>query len=272
MANHLKSKGSECNIATNTDDDDTTTGQGNCNGTRTDGAAYQVAWLATNPTGTGDPDFLVIGDMNAYGREDPIIQYINAGYTDLANAFGGSEAYSYIFDGQSGYLDHALASSTLTSQVVSASDWHINADEPAVIDYNTEFNPSGYYAPNQYRAADHDPVLITLGLCPAAAIPSGVGIAIDTVVNGVDLTWAAAQNAAAYQIWRWTTPYFTPNRFTDAPLNTDTASPYPDGNVLYEPNSSYYYQVAAVSACGLPSSLVGLHTVGKFEFALVHGQ
>lgn len=272
VANHLKSKGSECNTATNTNDDDMTTGQGNCNGTRTDGAAYQVTWLATDPTGTGDPDFLVIGDMNAYAKEDPITQYLNAGYTDLANAFGGSAAYSYIFDGQSGYLDHALASSTLTTQVVSASDWHINADEPAVIDYNTEFNPAGYYAPNQYRAADHDPVLITLGLCPAAAVPSGVGIAINAAVNGVDLTWAAAQNAASYQIWRRTTPYFTPNRFMDAPLNTDTASPYPDGNVLNEPNISYYYQVAAVSACGLPSSLIGLHTVGKFEFGLVRGQ
>lgn len=162
-ANHLKSKGSSCGAG----DDDTTTGQGNCNGTRTDAAYYQVnTWLPADPTGAGDPDFLVIGDMNAYAKEDPISQYLNAGYTNLTGQYDGSTAYSYIFDGQSGYLDHALSNSSLTSQVAGASHWHINADEPAVIDYNTEFNPSGYYAPNQYRSADHDPALVGLGLYP----------------------------------------------------------------------------------------------------------
>ena len=43
----------------------------------------------------------------------------------------GPDAYSYVFDGQWGYLDYALASSSLTSQVDGVGEWHINADEPA---------------------------------------------------------------------------------------------------------------------------------------------
>ena len=31
-----------------------------------------VDWLATDPTGSGDADFLIIGDLNSYDKEDPI--------------------------------------------------------------------------------------------------------------------------------------------------------------------------------------------------------
>ena len=52
--NHLKSKGSAC---TDVSDPDAGDGQGNCNGTRTKAAQALVDWLATDPTGSGDPDF-----------------------------------------------------------------------------------------------------------------------------------------------------------------------------------------------------------------------
>ncbi len=105
VVNHLKSKGSGCGAG----DDDTTTGQGNCNGTRTLAAQALADWLATDPTGSGDPDVLIIGDMNSYAKEDPIVALQNAGYTDMVAAFGAPNAYGYVFDGQLGYLDHALA-------------------------------------------------------------------------------------------------------------------------------------------------------------------
>jgi uncharacterized protein len=76
VVNHLKSKGSDCNAV---GDPDTGDGQGNCNGTRTDAAEALVDWLATDPTGSGDPDVLVIGDMNAYAKEDPIAVFEGAG-------------------------------------------------------------------------------------------------------------------------------------------------------------------------------------------------
>ena len=40
-------------------------------------------WLATDPTGSGDADVLIIGDLNSYAKEDPIVALQDAGYTDL---------------------------------------------------------------------------------------------------------------------------------------------------------------------------------------------
>ncbi|MGB8981823.1 MAG: ExeM/NucH family extracellular endonuclease [Anaerolineales bacterium] len=173
VVNHLKSKGSDCN---DVGDPDTGDGQGNCNLTRAAAAQALVDWLATDPTGSGDPDFIIMGDLNSYAQEDPI-DAIKAGpddvagtaddYTNLIAQFQGTYAYSYVFDGQSGYLDHALSSASLTSQVTGATEWHINADEPDLLDYDTSFKPpaqEAIYEPNAYRSSDHDPVLVGLGL------------------------------------------------------------------------------------------------------------
>lgn len=121
-------------------------------------------WLAGDPTGSGDPDFLLIGDMNSYTFEDPITTFTSGGFTNLVRTFGGLGAYSYVFNGESGYLDHALATASLAAQVTSATDWHINPDEPVVLDYNTEFKTTNqittFYDPGPYRSSDHDPVVI----------------------------------------------------------------------------------------------------------------
>src|SRR5687767_4236361 len=92
VVNHLKSKGSDCNIV---GDPDVGDGQGNCNKTRTAAAAALAAWLATDPTASGDPDFLIIGDLNSYTFEDPITTLTSSGYSNLVRQFGGLTAYSY---------------------------------------------------------------------------------------------------------------------------------------------------------------------------------
>jgi predicted extracellular nuclease len=170
--NHLKSKGSACGAG----DDDTTNGQGNCNGSRASAAAALVDWLQSDPTGSGDRDYLILGDLNSYAQEQPI-DIIKAGsdgtvgtaddYTNLIAKYQGTYAHSYVFDGQAGYLDHALASQTLVGQVTGATDWHINSDEPDIVDYDTSFkSPSqeATYQPNAYRSSDHDPVIVGLDL------------------------------------------------------------------------------------------------------------
>jgi predicted extracellular nuclease len=162
---HLKSKGSSC---ADVNDPDTGDGQGNCNKTRTNAARALTGWLATDPTQSGDADFLILGDMNAYAKEDPLTVFKNAGYTDLIDAhIGAGRAYTFVFAGQAGYLDHALASESLTGQVTGITLWHINADEPRALDYNTEFKSAGQinrlYKPDVYRASDHDPVIVHIG-------------------------------------------------------------------------------------------------------------
>ncbi len=99
-----------------------------------------MSWLATDPTGTGDPDILLVGDYNSYAMEDPITAIKNAGYTNLIASLLGPDAYSYVFDGQWGYLDHALASASMTSLRSPASASTTSTPTSRrVLDYNTDF-------------------------------------------------------------------------------------------------------------------------------------
>ena len=187
--NHFKSKGSGCE---DVGDPDTGDGQGNCNVTRTHAALALVNWLATDPTGSGDPDFLIVGDLNAHAKEDPITTIRDAGYTDLIRSFVGADAYSFAFNGESGYLDHALASPSLVPQVTGAAEWHINSDEPVVLDYNVEFKSPNQvntlYAANAFRCSDHDPLIVGLSLnappVAGAGGPYSVSAGGTVVVNG----------------------------------------------------------------------------------------
>jgi len=179
--NHFKSKGSDCN---DVGDPDIGDGQGNCNLTRKAAAEALVDWLATDPTGSGDNDFLIIGDLNAYDKEDPI-DAVKAGpddivgtaddYEDAILSFQGEEAYSYLFDGQLGYLDQALVSAGLKNKVTGVTIWHINADEPDLIDYDMSFKQDAQdaiYAQDAYRSSDHDPVIIGLNVCDDEVPPT----------------------------------------------------------------------------------------------------
>lgn len=169
---HLKSKGSDC---LDVNDPDMGDGQGNCNLTRTAAATAIAAWLASDPTNSGDSDHLLIGDLNAYAKEDPITTLEAAGFINLLRDQHGDSAYSYVFEGQAGYLDYALANSSLHAQVRDTSEWHINADEPRVLDYNEEFKTSAQivdlYSPEAWRSSDHDPLLVQLNLDSALPPP-----------------------------------------------------------------------------------------------------
>jgi predicted extracellular nuclease len=164
--NHLKSKGSVC------DDPDSLNGSGNCDVVRTNAAKELADWLHTDPTGTGDPDVVLVGDYNSYAMEAPVKTLEDAGYTNLIRQRIGADAYSYVFDGQWGYLDYAFGSASVQPQVAGVYEWHINSDEPSVLDYNTDFKTpnlqSTLYAPDQFRISDHDPVIVDLALTPAA--------------------------------------------------------------------------------------------------------
>ncbi|NOT43687.1 MAG: ExeM/NucH family extracellular endonuclease [Acidobacteria bacterium] len=185
--NHLKSKGSACDVP------DAGDGQGECNVVRTTSAGLLAAWLAGDPTHTGDTDALVMGDLNAYGREDPVVALEDAGFTNLAPLFPVPGSFSYVFDGQWGSLDHALAAASLLPQVTAVHHWLINADEPSVLDYNTNFKSAGQqvtlFAADRFRASDHNPLLIDLALtaerCDADA---------DGDVDAADLSAIRAAN------------------------------------------------------------------------------
>jgi len=166
--NHFKSKGSCPSTDPQEDpDQDQGDGQGCWNANRTEAAEALRDWLASDPTGVGDTDHLVIGDLNSYALEDPIRVFVDAGYVDVALRTD-PDTYSYVFNGQWGSLDYALASPSLAPQVSAAAPYPINADEPGVLDYNVEFKSPGQvvslFAPDEFRTSDHDPILIGLDL------------------------------------------------------------------------------------------------------------
>ncbi|OLR92038.1 hypothetical protein BJP25_24500 [Actinokineospora bangkokensis] len=172
VANHFKSKGSCPTSGPDTDQGD---GQSCWNARRTQQAQELASWIgATVVPGAGDPDVLIVGDLNSYAGEDPIAALESAGYTNLAKKYQGNDTYSYVFDGQWGYLDHTLASASLVSQVTGAGEAHHNADEPSVLDYNTNFKTPGQvqslYAADRFRTSDHDPVLVGLDLGAPATV------------------------------------------------------------------------------------------------------
>lgn len=162
--NHFKSKGQSGLTDTSDPNFDQGDGQSFWNAVRTDAANALTNWLTTDPTNSGDPDFLIIGDLNAYAQEDPITAIEAAGYTNLISQFVGPDAYSFVFDGQAGTLDYALANASLAAQVTGATDWHANADEADALDYNLDFgrNPSLFNGQDPFRHSDHDPLLVGL--------------------------------------------------------------------------------------------------------------
>jgi predicted extracellular nuclease len=204
--NHLKSKGADGAAGADNDQGD---GQSAWNSTRTKAASYLVnTWLPSDPTGQGDPDYLIVGDLNAYKGETPITTIKSAGYTDLHQAFEGNDAYSYVFDGQLGYLDHALASASIAPQVTGLVTWKINSDEAPVFDYNDTVKDTGeaafeaepsanpLYEANEFRTSDHDPVIVGLDLTLPAVLGDADGDG-DIDSHDVSLIIAARNQVAA---------------------------------------------------------------------------
>lgn len=186
IVNHLKSKACGSAAGLNLDQND---GQGCWNPRRVDQAVrLRDVFIPQVVAAAGDPDVLLIGDFNAHGFEDPIDRLVTG--STAANAMVNElerhvrphgTVYSYVFDGLLGYLDHAIASKSLDPQVIGATEWHNNADEPEVIDYNFNLGtsrtakPQDLYVNNAYRASDHDPVVISLNLTPTFVDVTGQG-------------------------------------------------------------------------------------------------
>jgi hypothetical protein len=154
--NHFKAKTGCPTSGTDTDQGD---GQGCWNATRVLESTSITNLIANNLTYYGDDDVLIMGDLNSYGKEDPVEKLIQNGYTDMHRVFHADSAYSYVYDGEAGYLDNVLASPTMKSQITGVSVFHVNTDEPTMFEYS-----GSAYQPDMYRYSDHDPVVVGLSL------------------------------------------------------------------------------------------------------------
>jgi uncharacterized protein len=188
VVNHLKSKGScPTDGSADTDQND---GQGCWNATRVEQAERLRDFVAQVQTAAGTQDVILIGDLNAHGQEDPLHTLTGDGLIVDQVARFKPEAHSYVFDGLAGRMDHGLATASMTSKIVSAAPWNINADEPAIIDYNLEYKTPAcatcgpdYYQPTPYKSSDHDPIVLGLNLVKSAT--SGRDTIVGTAGNDI---------------------------------------------------------------------------------------
>lgn len=209
VVNHFKSKG--CDGATGLDAD-----QGDLqscwNALRLQQAEALKNFVGTLQTSSGSNDVLLVGDLNAYAKEDPVALLTNAGFVDQIGRYN-SFGYSYVFNGAAGRLDHAITTASMSPKVARAVEWHINADEPSVLDYNLEFKQPAcatctpdYNSATAYRSSDHDPVVLGLSLYKTIMGTAGRDTLLGTpgddyIVGGagVDtLSGGAGSNVFAY--------------------------------------------------------------------------
>ena len=163
IVNHFKSKGGSSGAEP--ENKNKGDGQGAFNAARRAQSLAICKYIDDLKQSGGESRVLVIGDLNAYGQEDPIDAMRANGLVDLQQQFSKQNAdengeYSFLYRGQSGSLDHAMATDALADDVTGIGTWHINADEPRFLDYNLEFNPKPLFKPNPFRSSDHDPVII----------------------------------------------------------------------------------------------------------------
>ncbi|MCS0388906.1 ExeM/NucH family extracellular endonuclease [Vibrio diabolicus] len=194
VVNHFKSKGSECieEWIAGVEDSEPADLQGNCNNFRV--SAAKVVGEALKDI---DGDVLVMGDLNAYGKEDPLLTLTDyskekygrdiytAAYTtigggelqvektkiekgyglhNLNTLLHGTDTFSYTYSGELGNLDHALASSSLAQKVVAIEDWHINSLESNLFEYSSKYTGDMPKYKDAFSASDHDPVIIAIDL------------------------------------------------------------------------------------------------------------
>ena len=162
VTNHFKSKGSVAK-----GDEDTGDGQGNNPNVRNAHAQAVLDGLSKQPQWQEKATF-VMGDLNAYSKEDAISVFRNAGYTIPVEELNAQEDWqdvaSYQFSGRLGSLDHILANEHVGAK--AAQTWNINSDEPIAMEYSRRNYTGGdvFESDNPYRSSDHDPVKVGFNL------------------------------------------------------------------------------------------------------------
>nr|WP_314844852.1 ExeM/NucH family extracellular endonuclease [uncultured Microbacterium sp.] len=150
VSNHFKSKSAPEGGGAEPAD-----GQGFFNADRVAQANSLLGFTEDIEETTGSSDILLIGDFNAYAKEDPIEVFTSAGWSDVARE-KAPEQHTYSFDGELGSLDHVLASPSLAASITGAGVWTINSPEWSDRGYAFGATEAG----TPFRSSDHDPIIV----------------------------------------------------------------------------------------------------------------
>jgi len=159
--------------------------QGSCNDFR-----VSAATVLANALSKVQGDLLVIGDLNAYGMEDPVrvltsydpektakliktavntkvggVEYqkdavevgLGHGLINMNTMLHGAGTFSYSYSGELGNLDHALVNESLVEHVMAIEDWHINSIESDYFEYPSKFRNKSYESEKPQQFYDNGP-------------------------------------------------------------------------------------------------------------------
>ncbi|WP_083652584.1 ExeM/NucH family extracellular endonuclease [Serinicoccus sp. CNJ-927] len=241
IANHFKSKGSG---------EDDGTGQGRANPARIAQAEALSAWSEEM---FADEAVFLMGDFNAYSREDPVRVIEDAGYTNVASAFE-PDSMTYQFSGRLGSLDHVFANEAATELVSGAGVWDINGDESIAFQYSRRnYNLVDFHSDDQFASSDHDPVLVGLTADTDETVP------VERIA-GTNRYDTAARIAAAYPEDVSTVYIATGESFADALSGAAPAArgllPTTSGEVAVAPDGSPA-PILLTRTAGLPQATIG---------------
>ena len=114
--------------------------------TRKDNASHLISALKKS---YGDPDILILGDLNCEVNEDPIQMLIKAGYAEQLLRFDAS-SYSHCYGGGE-LIDHVLANTSMSQQIVDAKVYHVCTLCGEFDNYASTYS-------------DHDPYVVDMNL------------------------------------------------------------------------------------------------------------
>jgi endonuclease/exonuclease/phosphatase family metal-dependent hydrolase/uncharacterized surface protein with fasciclin (FAS1) repeats len=159
VANHFKSKSAPRPALPAGDPNaDQGDGQGAFNADRVRQAEALVDFAATLEA--VDPDVFLVGDFNAYSKEDPIDVLREAGYVDVLEDVPGT---TYSFDQRNGNLDHIMASPHARPR---SRCGHLGGQRRRARALPVQLGTPVLHRPDVYRASDHNPAVVgfdTLG-------------------------------------------------------------------------------------------------------------
>ena len=169
ISNHFKSKGS----GSGPGNEDSGDGQGASNADRVKQAEALVGFAGDQQEATNSDLVYLLGDFNSYTQEDPMQVFYEAGYKDIVAE--KTDESTYVYGSRTGSLDHVLAldasdeadgagtDATAFDSVTGADVWNINSVESLALEYSRfNYNVADLFAPDQFRASDHDPVVVGL--------------------------------------------------------------------------------------------------------------
>ncbi|WP_243387044.1 ExeM/NucH family extracellular endonuclease [Bifidobacterium primatium] len=240
VANHFKSKGS----ASNEQNQDPGDGSGNADYTRQAQADALLKFTDSVKSELGLEKVFLVGDFNAYYAEKPIQKIVDAGYTDLSEQVSektGKYTYAYTVtddkgntNGGVGSLDHIFANAAALKDVTGADIWNINSVESVALEYSRyNYNAKNLYVADQFRASDHDPVVVGLKTTGETPVPpefkdtikdEGTAVYLKKIDVGTDTVTLGSKNTKDVDLSGWT--------IRDDKDSADHIYTVPDGTVL----------------------------------------